>query len=95
MEEEYTQKVVLPSIEEGKKKLEEFTSKKKPSLEEINEHERNYLESKNTRESRIVVANQTIDVFKSKFYLEEERRLHEGEEYETIYDQMEKKKRYS
>ena len=50
----------------------------------------------NSRQSRIVVANQTIDVFKSKFYLEEERKLREGDEgYETLFDQVEKKKRYS
>lgn len=42
------------------------------------------------------MANQTIDVFKSKFYLEEEKKLREGDEgYETLFDQMEKKKRYS
>lgn len=33
MEEEYTEKFVLPTIEENKKKLEEFHAKTKPSLE--------------------------------------------------------------
>lgn len=32
MEEEYTQKFVLPAIEENNKKLEEFHAKTKPSL---------------------------------------------------------------
>ena len=36
----------------------------------------------------MAIAHQTIDVFKSRFYLEEEKKLLEGEDYETIYDQM-------
>ena len=43
MEEEYHEKVELPMIEEKKKKLKEFKGREKPSLEEINDHERHYL----------------------------------------------------
>ncbi len=41
--------------------------------------------------------NKTIDVsFKSKFYLAEQEKMNGGDHaYETLFDQMEKKKRYS
>lgn len=45
MEEQYVNKVELPMLEENRRKLEEYRelSKVKPSLEEINEHERAYM----------------------------------------------------
>lgn len=43
MEEEYREKVELPKIEESRKKLEMLTHRKKPTLEEINMHDRLYI----------------------------------------------------
>ena len=43
MEESYKQKVVLPALQEKKKKLEALGHRKKPTLEQINEHDRAYM----------------------------------------------------
>jgi hypothetical protein len=60
--------VELPAIEESRRKLETLTHRKKPTLEEINNHDRYYIESKANR-PEIIIQSQTIDVsFKSHFY---------------------------
>lgn len=98
MAEEYREKVELPRIEESRRKLELLTHRKKPTLEEINLHDRLYLEAKASQPER-TVQSQTIDVsFKSRFYLQEEERLREREELEESgpqWDFLERQKRYS
>ena len=44
MEQTYKEKVVLPALEESRKKLELIGHKKKPTLEEINEHDLKYMD---------------------------------------------------
>lgn len=59
-----------------------LTHKKKPTLEEINNHDRYYIECKSNRPEKIVL-NQTVDVsFKSQFYQQEEERLRELKQLE-------------
>jgi ribosome-associated translation inhibitor RaiA len=46
-----------------------LTHRKKPTLEEINDHDRVYMEKKSNRLEKSVFQSQTIDVsFKSHFY---------------------------
>ncbi len=72
MEEVYKQKVILPALEESKAKMESLTHRKKPTLEEINDHDRMYIQNKANRPEKILVLNQTIDVsYKSPFYQQE------------------------
>lgn len=62
-------------IEESRMKLELRKNKKKPTLEEINNHELAYLTSKDSRPQRTFVQHNSIDVaYKSQFYKDEEER---------------------
>lgn len=46
IEEEYREKVELPAIQQARKKMELLTHRKKPTLEEINDHDRQYMDMK-------------------------------------------------
>ena len=73
--------------------------RKKPTLEEINQHDQFYMEAKTNRLEKTVDLHHTIDVsFKSPFYKEEEEKFREVKEYEEngpTWDFLEKQKRYS
>ena len=57
-----------------------MAQRKKPTLEEINDHDKTYMVRKSARPERSVVSYSVEVPYKSQFYQEEERRMKEREE---------------
>jgi DNA primase large subunit len=68
MEEEFKEKIELPMIEERKNRMLLRPHNKKPTLEELNEHQERYMEMKQNHNRTLTISHGLSVPYRSKFY---------------------------